>query len=1804
MSRSLKVSSDKINLVKQAYKRKGCNTQKELALKAGLTPPTISKFLNGKAIDHGNVVKICQILGLNWEEIASDEDKDDRKQSSSEDIKSEEVIASLSFCQQEKVDNSSQSDIFPIPDWCPDFVGRKTELDELEKKIQDYRILMLSGEPGGGKTSIASQFANKLKNDYDYKVFWFDRQEQEINLDDLLSDIKECLNVTGEYGFDTTYAEEKIELKQKISTLVKVISASKKTKYVFFIDGFQRISNSPNQPLTELKPLIERFNAFGGDSRFVFISNENLLSLASLLGSSLNLRIKEIPIKGFNKKDSVEYINKCRENFSIEWSQQDLDKIAEKTEGHPIAINMIVQWCTMGASLERILNRVVEYDQQSGYELGEKLVADVGKRLVPDEKKALQSLSILRTPVQRLAWEYLDISIEVGESLLRRKLVTKVGDNKFQIPNLIRSFWEAETSKYPEQKRKLHIKAAEYYWNRGKDSSKEKLDSNAYLESRYHFDVIEENERAGQVVNELVCRTHQQEPLLTKRLSGITSWLLGLDEVIFQNKPWLLLEKGCKLEEKGRKEEAEVIFQKAGDLFEQQEEQLGVSIALYYVGKISASKNPTSALRILNRVLEMAGTRGNISMQIRTLGKLTSCYADINQYDAALTTANQAETLSDTSGDQLGYALIQYRKGSIERHRSNFSQAEKFFSESAKAFEELGDLYRASKSWSRLGIVQERQHKYEQATKNLEKAIKIKNETDDRYGLALDLDYLADVDRARGDYEQAINRYKKSLKIKQEEKDIYGQVKTYNNLARIYLSSGYIPKVHNYLKKSHKGIQSLKYQEKHKNYLGINGARLIILGDLQLFEGKYKEALKSYKEALICLESSPHSQARALFSIGRTYLEIRHLDRAKKYLNNSLTIFKKCKTPYHETLVHIDLAKLFAITGNIKEANLHNETVKKQADNSFYLQFTYLESCGTFEKFRLLKEFDFDIIKNSNEINNNNRAQIIKYLKALKPLEFDIENKNEINNEDKKKIIKSLKNQVNNYFDRAIKIIELNKIKRVIEIARLRVAKRLWEFTVDLFFKEKKGLSNDEYSSLMTEKEYYKVIKLELLRAVNTLKIINSIPPSLAKKISQYCLYILSPIAMRLGFHGLKEQIEELAFQYIYPSAYQEITWEVESIFKNQELFINTLKVKIEKILSNNKPKIQAIVIARAKSPYSIYRKMTERKGVTFSKIIDLIGFRIITQTEPECYQVLNIVKSFGTVFEDKTILKEAIRDYIAIPKEDTNYRSIHINIKIPPTFVKKIDKNGKETKEQIEIEEHIVEFQIRTHSMDLDAEAGGAAHHHYKHLANYSSPSSKRNDKVQQYRKVFLRIECELNCATNIGKIIHYSQFEILSVDIGKNFENNDDIKTSKEKYIFKITLKAKSKKAWKTEFLEQSKDKIIQEFEKKGINSSAVFFDEEKSIIDLGNKKLSFQEKEHLLNELMKNYGNPEKNICVVTPKGQVISLKQGATPIDFAYHIHTEIGNHIKGARVNDRWTALNRPLKNGDIVEIITQNNSHPSLDWLKFVVTTTARNRIRQWYKKFHREENITRGRSLLEKELGKTGFDALLKSEQMKITAQSCNYKSVDDLLAALGYGEATVNQIANRLRDVKKEQPKIKEIADINVEKEESFSTPNPPQYSQSKSPITGIEGLLYHLAGCCQPLPGESIIGVVTLGSRGISIHRQGCKNVKHIPEERLVPVSWNKIDEESKTINYPVDIQIEVINRIGVLKDILTRLSDQNINIININIRNGCITSDNKPALISLTIDIHDNHQLESTINKIKNMGDILNVRRVSQ
>jgi RelA/SpoT family (p)ppGpp synthetase len=343
-------------------------------------------------------------------------------------------------------------------------------------------------------------------------------------------------------------------------------------------------------------------------------------------------------------------------------------------------------------------------------------------------------------------------------------------------------------------------------------------------------------------------------------------------------------------------------------------------------------------------------------------------------------------------------------------------------------------------------------------------------------------------------------------------------------------------------------------------------------------------------------------------------------------------------------------------------------------------------------------------------------------------------------------------------------------------------------------------------------------------------------------------------------------------------------------------------------------------------------------------------------------------------------------------------------------------------------------------------------------------------------------------------------------------------------------------------------------------------------------------------------------DEEVFVFTPNGDVVGLRKGSTAVDFAYRIHSEIGNHCQGVRINDRLCPLATPLQNGDFVQVITAKTAHPSLDWLNFVATPTARNRIRHWYKTSHREENILRGTELLERELGRDGFDALLNGEAMARVARRCNLTGTEDLLASLGFGGVTLHQVLNRLREELRLASAAAAPVLSNEQVAASVAAAHAGQADSQGSgpggatPILGLEGLDYRLGGCCSPLPGEPILGAVSLGNHGITIHRQDCSNVAQVPAERRLPVRWNSA-VEARPRRYPVQLRIAVLDRVGVLKDILTRLSDHRINVSDARVR----TNPGKPARIDLRVELESAGQLTSTMNQIRSMADVLDIAR---
>lgn len=317
----------------------------------------------------------------------------------------------------------------------------------------------------------------------------------------------------------------------------------------------------------------------------------------------------------------------------------------------------------------------------------------------------------------------------------------------------------------------------------------------------------------------------------------------------------------------------------------------------------------------------------------------------------------------------------------------------------------------------------------------------------------------------------------------------------------------------------------------------------------------------------------------------------------------------------------------------------------------------------------------------------------------------------------------------------------------------------------------------------------------------------------------------------------------------------------------------------------------------------------------------------------------------------------------------------------------------------------------------------------------------------------------------------------------------------------------------------------------------------------------------------------------VFAFTPMGDVIDLPKDATPVDFAFRIHTDVGFRITGALVNGRISPLSTKLHNGDIVEIMTSKTPAPRLDWLNFVVTKLAQSKIKQWYKKNKREEHITLGHNMLEAEIGKAKFDELVKTQELRQIAESMNYSCVDDLLAALGYGETTVNKITNRIKKpTDDEQPVISQS-----------------KAKKSKNDIVGLEGMLYYFAKCCTPVPGEPIVGVVTR-SKGVSIHRVDCASLDNVPEERLIDIKWA---DKGLNKTYVASIRIDVQDKMGILKDVMIELTECNTNIAYANIKSNPAK---KIGIIEMGIEVDNINRLKTVVTKLQSIPEVISVKRI--
>ena len=352
--------------------------------------------------------------------------------------------------------------------------------------------------------------------------------------------------------------------------------------------------------------------------------------------------------------------------------------------------------------------------------------------------------------------------------------------------------------------------------------------------------------------------------------------------------------------------------------------------------------------------------------------------------------------------------------------------------------------------------------------------------------------------------------------------------------------------------------------------------------------------------------------------------------------------------------------------------------------------------------------------------------------------------------------------------------------------------------------------------------------------------------------------------------------------------------------------------------------------------------------------------------------------------------------------------------------------------------------------------------------------------------------------------------------------------------------------------------------------------------------------QEPQEFLNTLKTELFEDE--VYIFTPKGDIKVLPRGSTPIDYAYNIHEKIGQHMTGCKINSRMMPIITKLKNGDIVEIITSDKAQgPSRDWLKFIKSSTARNKILTWFKKNQREENIEKGKELIDKEIKRIGMEhsELFKPEFVQGALNRYKFNSVDDMYASVGFGAISSSKVIARIleeyRKVHKEEKKKKKIEELSKAKQTKTKA------SKNGIIVKGIDNCLVKLSKCCNPVPGDEIVGYITRG-RGVSVHRADCVNIKDLfldEESRMIDVYW----QSEKEAAYNVDIEIFANDRQGLLADIIAQISTTKTKLIAV----SCKANKERIAITEITVEVENLEELNQVLKAVRKVDSVYEVKR---
>ena len=592
-----------------------------------------------------------------------------------------------------------------------------------------------------------------------------------------------------------------------------------------------------------------------------------------------------------------------------------------------------------------------------------------------------------------------------------------------------------------------------------------------------------------------------------------------------------------------------------------------------------------------------------------------------------------------------------------------------------------------------------------------------------------------------------------------------------------------------------------------------------------------------------------------------------------------------------------------------------------------------------------------------------------------------------------------------------------------------------------------------------------RVLVIKLADRLHNMRTLRHLKPEKQERVARETLEIFAPLAHRLGMNTIKWELEDLAFATLYPKRYEEIVRLVADRAPSRDTYIENV---IEQVSSNLRDaKIKAQVTGRPKHYYSIYQKMIVR-GRDFTDIHDLVGLRVLVDSERDCYAAL------GTIHGIWTPIPGRFKDYIARPKFNM-YQSLHTTV---------IGPEGK-----------TVELQIRTFTMHRVADYGIAAHWKYKETKG------------------------------------------------GGDAPGRDDLTWLRQLYDWQ-----------------------------KETSDPGEFLDSLRFDLYAGE-------------------------VYVFTPKGDVISLPTGATPIDFAYAVHTEVGHRCIGARVNGRLVPLESPLDNGDVVEVFTSKaaTASPSQDWLAFVKTPRARNKIRQWFAKERREDAIEAGKDLISRAMRKQGLplQRLLSGDALVALSKDMRYPDIASLYAAVGENHVSATTIVHRLvQSLGGPEGAVEDLAET---VKPPTRTPRTRSTADPGVVVKGTSDVWVKLARCCTPVPGDPILGFVTRGN-GVSVHRTDCINVEGLRAQpgRLVEVEW----APSAGSLFLVAIQVEALDRTRLLSDVTRALSDHHVNILSASVT----TTRDRVAVSRFTFEMADPTHLGHLLKSVRTVDGVYDAYRV--